>query len=166
MNHIALNYPPGVDQAMHDEAFADSCHPLCAACGQPLSPEDSASVEIVNTKVPGSAEFFCNIDCRSNHVYAQTNTATGRAALIRFVAALQLLIDEDVQALAPALTRYECDEFVYETFPEIRHADLQQFREQAMAFFKVLGGNDGVDWAAKACALSDTLSTLAGKAAA
>lgn len=161
-----LNYPPGVTQAMHAEAFADSCEPDCAACGRPIRPEDTASVEIVNTKVPGEAEYFCSNDCRSSQLYSQTPTANGRAALIRFVAALQLLSDEDVLAQAPTLARYECDEVEFQTYPTRRRIEVQQFREQAMAFLRVLGGEDGVDWAAKACDLAETVTALAGKAAA
>lgn len=143
------NLPAGVTDAMIDAQCAAGETVTCTACARESDYESPTIVEVSATRYPGQALYFCDAVCRSRHIYEQTDTGTGRAALKRFVAALHLLMDEDVAVYAPALKQFECDEVQYSNYPTREYVEIQTFRQQAMAFLEVLSP-EGVKWATEA----------------
>jgi hypothetical protein len=140
------NLPAGVTDREIDRAqLADDEVVPCAYCHASTDYESKGIVEVCNTL---GTKYFCNNTCRSNMVWDETYTTSGRADLLRTVAALHLLMESDVLSRAPAITIYDADE-VSDGMTEYSVYRFSEFRKMALSFLDVLSP-DGCAWATEA----------------
>lgn len=139
----------------------DSTPVFCDTCGRDLEEVGEAAIEC-------NGGNFCRQACASKALYRDTETATGKAALMRLVAALTLLAEEDVEELAPKIQPVGFDmATVYVPNNEhIRFASIQNLREQAMALLPLFEAEGSVTWAVKAAELAEDFAVQVGKAVA
>src|SRR5271165_869331 len=116
----------------------------CYHCEREIGMYDKGVIEV--QRVVNHTVYFCDLACRAKTVYEETYTAKGKASLRRFIAALHLLMDEDVQEWAPALTIYDADRGIDNLDPPT----ITQFREDAMKLLETLSPDDSVTWAVEA----------------
>lgn len=119
---------------------------FCGSCEDEIDQDDERVVE-------NGAGTFCNPVCASKALYESTSTASGKAALMRFVAALTLLAEEDVVARAPELgwNRFATDTACYRSDDgRMQVAAIDNLRDQAIAILATLDVEGEAPWALKA----------------
>ena len=149
--------PAGVTDSMVDAAQLDNAETvICAQCDAEIDYYDQDIVEVSNAL---GNKYFCNHACRSRKVWEETYTVTGRADLLRMVAALHLLMEAELHRI-PAATIYEADEVLANPcFNRGATIDLRKFREHALSFLEVLSP-DGCGWSTEA---QDMAADFAGQ---
>jgi hypothetical protein len=159
------NYlPAGVTDREIDAAQLDNSETVpCAQCHADI---DYYSKEIVEAANALGTKYFCNHACRAKMIWEETYTVTGRADLLRIVAALHLLMEAELHRM-PAVTIYGADEILANPrVSKSQHIDLRKFREHALAFLEVLSP-DGCAWSSDAQdAAGDFAGQLSAKAVA
>jgi hypothetical protein len=131
---------------------------LCPNCSTEIAEDDADAVS-------NGVGTFCNQVCVSQHLFSNVQTASGKAALMRFVAALSLLVEEDVLSRVPELgfRQYDLDTLPVPNNPNFRFASIEVIREQAMAMLRLFDIEGDVSWAARATELSIEFGENLGK---
>jgi hypothetical protein len=160
------NSPSGVTsreidlaQLMHDETVP------CANCNTEIAHDAEGVVEV--DRVTLRTQYFCNPACRMNKVWEETYSASGRADLLRTVAALHLLMESQILSSAPAVSIYDADyAHIGGGDDRVETFDFANFRRQALSFLAVLSP-EGCAWAGDAQdAAGDFAGNLSAKAVA
>lgn len=145
------NYPAGVTPEMIEAVHGESAEEFvsCAWCSTESPYDHKDVIEVVHQ---GKREntYFCNTACRSRYIFEQTQTLSGKADLMRFVAGLELICETELLHRVPALAEYDADEVQYSNYPTRKNIDIAKFKEMAAALVEMLSPEDSVSWALKA----------------
>ncbi len=125
---------------------------FCEDCGADLTHEEETRVVVSRGIVD---IFFCNNTCRMKQVYEKTETASGKAAILRFIAALYLLGQTDLAFRAPMVSQFEADGDYGD--------EIKEFTEQGAKLLKYFDEDGGNAFAADACNAALELSEQLGK---
>lgn len=149
---MSSNYPPGCTQYDHDQAFMDDDRPSvdCLQCGKDLLDSDKRLEHQI-----GRHEFaFCNPTCRLRYAYLHTLTASGRGAILRFIAALHILSEADMLSQAPLIAALDIG--------GDQGAQVGALREAAMGLLDEFNEDGSNDFACLAVGSAETLITSLG----
>jgi hypothetical protein len=157
------NYLPAgtLDREMDPLDVVDEDTVNCTSCERELNYYDTGVIEVATKD---ATHYFCNDSCRAKAIWEETKSASGRADLLRVVAALHLLMEADIISRVPAFTTYEVDYIRTEE----NTAELQfgEFRNMALAYLRALSP-DACDWATEALDMAGEFAgTLSAKAVA